>query len=445
MSNPYDYFHPVTDTAMFFGRQFLVDEVVSKLYSDRPHCYAIFGGRRFGKTSLLRAIEHELLSRQSLSDDLFVAPVYLDLNYEMITSRGAFFQVVLRELKRVLTEHLTDIYHADRAPSVSVDVDDPVHTFEHALIQILQYVMPRMLRIAVLIDESEHILAQPWAPQLHANLRALVSNRPSVRDYLEILMAGSSRFYSKYREEGSPLANVLTHIYLTNLSEDEAYRLINEPAGGTVSLGVADAVWRETAGHPFLTQYVMHHLCTEGLDKAIPDLVIQIAQSFDNERADFTDWCEDIGEVGHQVYVLLLEEGGWISRSTFLKRVQAKPLEIRNALDTLCFHGIAEQDRRRGFRAVGEMFRRWFCENMVPPKPVGLEEVIDLVELRQALVKHFDLEELRTLCFDLSVDYDSLPGEGKEGKARELVAHVQRRGELESLILAVRRERGNII
>jgi hypothetical protein len=55
-------------------------------------------------------------------------------------------------------------------------------------------------------------------------------------------------------------------------------------------------------------------------------------------------------------------------------------------------------------------------------------------ELRQALIEYFDESELRTLCFDLGVDYDGLSGIGKADKARELVGHFWRRGHL--MILA---------
>jgi hypothetical protein len=52
---------------------------------------------------------------------------------------------------------------------------------------------------------------------------------------------------------------------------------------------------------------------------------------------------------------------------------------------------------------------------------------------RQLLVQYFDEEELRSLAFDLEVDYDSLRGEGKAGKARELVAYLDRHGRLGEL------------
>lgn len=66
------------------------------------------------------------------------------------------------------------------------------------------------------------------------------------------------------------------------------------------------------------------------------------------------------------------------------------------------------------------------------------------VDLRRILTLLFDEEELRTLCFDLNVDYDSLRGEGKAAKARELVALTERLGQLELLEAAVRRERPDL-
>ncbi|MBN1179297.1 MAG: hypothetical protein JXD18_08805 [Anaerolineae bacterium] len=66
------------------------------------------------------------------------------------------------------------------------------------------------------------------------------------------------------------------------------------------------------------------------------------------------------------------------------------------------------------------------------------------VDLRRVLANLFDQEELRTLCFDLEVDYDSLRGEGHAAKARELVALAERFGRLAELEAALRRERPNL-
>jgi hypothetical protein len=44
-----------------------------------------------------------------------------------------------------------------------------------------------------------------------------------------------------------------------------------------------------------------------------------------------------------------------------------------------------------------------------------------MMYLREILSERLSLEEIRTLCFDLGIDYDNLPGEGKTAKARELM------------------------
>lgn len=64
--------------------------------------------------------------------------------------------------------------------------------------------------------------------------------------------------------------------------------------------------------------------------------------------------------------------------------------------------------------------------------------------LRQQLTDAFSDEELRTLCFDVGIDYASLPGDGKAAKARELVALVQRTGRLTELLAQAKAHRPHL-
>lgn len=68
---------------------------------------------------------------------------------------------------------------------------------------------------------------------------------------------------------------------------------------------------------------------------------------------------------------------------------------------------------------------------------------MDRTRLRQILTTYFDKGELRTLCFDLGVDYDDLPGEAKVDKARELVSYMERRNRIPELVAMGRRLRPN--
>jgi hypothetical protein len=67
-----------------------------------------------------------------------------------------------------------------------------------------------------------------------------------------------------------------------------------------------------------------------------------------------------------------------------------------------------------------------------------------LIKVIRTLTSRFNDGELRDLSYEIDVDYESLPGEGKSGKARELVAYVDRRRRLKELLQIVKRSRPDI-
>ncbi len=64
--------------------------------------------------------------------------------------------------------------------------------------------------------------------------------------------------------------------------------------------------------------------------------------------------------------------------------------------------------------------------------------------LRQLLIQHFSVSELRTLCFDLGHDYELLPGREKSEKALELIAHCRRTNMLDDLLQACKKARPQV-
>ena len=67
-----------------------------------------------------------------------------------------------------------------------------------------------------------------------------------------------------------------------------------------------------------------------------------------------------------------------------------------------------------------------------------------LVQLRHVLDTRFSAQELRTLCFDLGIEYEDLPGEGRASRARELVAFFERRERIPELVRAIQAIRADI-
>ena len=57
------------------------------------------------------------------------------------------------------------------------------------------------------------------------------------------------------------------------------------------------------------------------------------------------------------------------------------------------------------------------------------------LRLRDLIIKHFTLNDLRTICQNMAIDYESIEGgDNKAAKARELVAYCDRRMKLQQLV-----------
>ncbi len=65
-----------------------------------------------------------------------------------------------------------------------------------------------------------------------------------------------------------------------------------------------------------------------------------------------------------------------------------------------------------------------------------------LTTLSQFITSHYNLEELRTLCFDLGIEYENLGGgETRDAKARELVLWAGKQSQFDRLLAALRDNR----
>jgi hypothetical protein len=65
-----------------------------------------------------------------------------------------------------------------------------------------------------------------------------------------------------------------------------------------------------------------------------------------------------------------------------------------------------------------------------------MPQEVDFTRVHQLLIERYNLEELRTLCAQLSVPFDDLGGEGRQAKAREMLLWMNRRGRLDDLVAA---------
>lgn len=59
----------------------------------------------------------------------------------------------------------------------------------------------------------------------------------------------------------------------------------------------------------------------------------------------------------------------------------------------------------------------------------------------EQLSSFFSEDEIRTICFEVGVNFDTLPASGAHGKARELMIYLGNRNKLERLYDIIERER----
>lgn len=64
-----------------------------------------------------------------------------------------------------------------------------------------------------------------------------------------------------------------------------------------------------------------------------------------------------------------------------------------------------------------------------------------LALLLRLLCKHFDEDELRVICFELSVNYQDLPGPGRAAKMEDLLKLQAREGHVDALVVVCREQR----
>lgn len=101
---------------------------------------------------------------------------------------------------------------------------------------------------------------------------------------------------------------------------------------------------------------------------------------------------------------------------------------VDRKLDAILAWIVAEQSGDRKELKEKLQSLREKTNGLTFPKQEKEPPQMSLPQLRQALTDRFNEEELKTLCFDIGVDYDDLRGDGKAAKVRELVDLEQRHG-----------------
>ena len=126
-----------------------------------------------------------------------------------------------------------------------------------------------------------------------------------------------------------------------------------------------------------------------------------------------------------------------------LPSLRSKGRDLPLSIERVIFKAMAKEPEHRyqSAGAMAEALAQAVREYDETPLRQPDDKGGPLFNILQA---HFDVEEFRTLCFELGVNYDNLRGEGLAPKMRELIAYCQRRNQVEKLITMIKQERPSI-
>jgi len=224
----------------------------------------------------------------------------------------------------------------------------------------------------ILLDEVDLLQDMPWAKTFFNNIRALT--QAADRDFRAIswVIAGTLAIDSLYKEAGSPFVNVLAaKLKLGPLTRDESLALIQDPLGGRVPKAVAERVYLESGGHPFLIQFLMHHLyddCGAAPHRLTPESITKQVNWFFDTRSEFEFWTRSFGDAELLAYSVIAGSDKPTRKAEVLGKI-GDPTIANHALTQLANCAVIRQVERNHFVCNGEMFRTWFFENRVPERP----------------------------------------------------------------------------
>jgi hypothetical protein len=334
--NPFNFTMPVPPQKLV-GRWEQVQEIANDLMNPGGNSHAVIGGRRFGKTSFLLALQEmlikQLVQTESVEEpaDWYVFPVYIELKNLGKCSPEGVFGLMLYTLDQYLQRQKelgiildldveqTSLYTFAQNFEQNAEEECTSTRFSRILEELLN-VFDRdgsQYCLVFLIDEGEAILGKDWTERIFSQLRYLIYVSP-LSSYVRCVLAGSAEIIAA-REQGSPLLNVLKVIYLEALDNKDIGGIIHW--ADNVAPDIADAVLEQCGGHPFLAQYIMHFVW-ESQRNQTEIAVPSIAERFYRDRrGDLEQWQADLGEVGLIVYHILADADTWLTEPQVKRQV----------------------------------------------------------------------------------------------------------------------------
>lgn len=122
---------------------------------------------------------------------------------------------------------------------------------------------------------------------------------------------------------------------------------------------IAEQLWTQSSGHPFLAQYLYHHLWLRHQQVAVDASTIDdlVRQYYSERSKDVEGWVNGVEVAGLTAYSALDERGQWMTEEVVAAQLSHSAQMTKRGLLALCYHGLAGHENWQHYRRAGALFQ----------------------------------------------------------------------------------------
>lgn len=380
MTNPYNCTIPGN---LFIGR----DEIRRELTTgfQNGNSYAVLGGRRCGKTSLLMQLEKDLENKRLGP----YTPIPLRFSVQGLgkVTPSMLFEEIYDSVAR-----RTENPPAWETPESGREYRSFLKHLDRIAPNLIETYGPDWL-VIMLVDELDAAVVHLKDDQFFQNLRNFLMESRFNRNF-RLAATGVKDLASLVFSGSSPLNN-LRHKYLGVLNGESSLELVRKGFPDfDEQTETVKTIKGATGGHPYLLQRILEKLWPNtGTDLKSLD-----PGDFFKQYRDFKSWMNTFGPAEKEVYKILARSPGGTMDILDIKKqaTDSVRLEVDDAVTVLGYHGVVD-DSTDEIEIAGTMFRDWFLQNNPGIEPSSNEET------KQVFISHAkdDLTIAKQLYDDL--------------------------------------------
>jgi uncharacterized protein len=336
----------------------------------------VFAPRRYGKTSLVERVAHELTRKRVL---------VAQLNLMKAATKEQFVEHVMRAVHDDIASPLSrardsalQLFRGLRVtPRISLDPGDGSVTFsveggysdediDATLARLLE--LPARLgaernrQVVLIFDEFQEIVSLD--PHLPALLRSVFQEQPHVGH----IYLGSKRHMMQriFNDQNEPFWRSAKHMELGPIPAGEFSRFVRRrfrSSGKSVEPETADALLEITGGHPYGTQelaYALWQATPAGETAGLPQLDVALDSVLRSEHSHFARIWEKATRNQRLILQALAAQSGHLLAAGYRTRHRlGTPSTVQYAAGTLVEDELIGKDGSGAYRIVEPFLAEW--------------------------------------------------------------------------------------